>query len=147
MVSVILVACLAVFGVLVGVLLLLAGGYLWWRHKRSQLKFIEPNDLDEESPNAGIDPALLNLINSNSTFSNSQTQFGGGVAGGAAGGVIGAAGPLGAGAGAAGAKGGDSGGGVTATGVVGGIAGFSATNNLNRKINGFLNLKTPLMGG
>lgn len=131
MVSAILIGFLAVFGVIVGILMLLAGGYLWWRHKRSQLKFIEPNDLDEESPNAGIDPALLNLITSSqSNFSNSQNQFSGGNAGGPAS------------AGGSNQKGDNS----SSTGVSA-VTAFAATNNLNKKLNGFLNLKTPLIGG
>lgn len=134
MVSAVLIGFLAVFGVIVGILMLLAGGYLWWRHKRSQLKFIEPNDLDEESPNAGIDPALLNLITSSqSNFSNSQNQF--------AGGGSGAGGNAAAGGGAN--QKGDTG---TSTGVSA-VTAFAATNNLNKKLNGFLNLKTPLIGG
>lgn len=134
MVSAVVIGVLAVVGVIVGILLLLAGGYLWWRHKRSQLKFIEPNEFDEESPNAGIDPALLNLITSSqSNFSNNQNQFG-------------------AGAGAAGnASGGNAGPNakpetVAATGVSA-VTAFAANNNLNKKLNGFLNLKTPLIGG
>lgn len=47
MVSVLVIGCLATVGAIVTVLILFAGGYLWWRHKRSQLQFIEPND-DEE---------------------------------------------------------------------------------------------------
>lgn len=137
MVSAILIGFLAVFGVIVGILLLLAGGYLWWRHKRSQLKFIEPNDFDEESPNAGIDPALLNLITSSqSTFSNSQNQSGGGAGPG----TTGNAGSANSG----GAGKNDSG---SSTGVSGAVTAFAATNNLNKKLNGFLNLKTPLIGG
>lgn len=132
MVSAMVVGFLAVFGVIVGILLLLAGGYLWWRHKRSQLKFIEPNEFDEESPNAGIDPALLNLITSSqSNFSNSQNQFGGGAGGNAAGAN---AGPNQKNESAA------------STGVSA-VTAFAATNNLNKKLNGFLNLKTPLIGG
>lgn len=133
MVSAVLIGFLAVFGVIVGILLLLAGGYLWWRHKRSQLKFIEPNEFDEESPNAGIDPALLNLITSSqSNFSNSQNQFGGsGGAGNAAGGNAGANPKVET---------------ASSTGVSA-VTAFAATNNLNKKLNGFLNLKTPLIGG
>lgn len=141
MVSAVLIGVLAVLGVIVGILLLLAGGYLWWRHKRSQLKFIEPNEFDEESPNAGIDPALLNLITSSqSNFSNSQNQFGGGGGGGAGA----AAGASGANSGPAGSnQKGDS---ASSTGVSA-VTAFAATNNLNKKLNGFLNLKTPLIGG
>lgn len=135
MVSAILVGFLAVFGVIVGILLLLAGGYLWWRHKRSQLKFIEPDEFDEESPNAGIDPALLNLITSSQSnnFSNSQAQFGGPGGAGSA-----------AGANAGGNQKGDT---ASSTGVSSAVTAFAATNNLNKKLNGFLNLKTPLIGG
>ena len=129
MVSAVLVGFLAVFGVIVGILLLLAGGYLWWRHKRSQLKFIEPNEFDEESPNAGIDPALLNLI------SNSQNQCEGGSRGGA--------GNPSGGPGGAGNTKAD----TTSTTGVSAVTAFAATNNLNKKLNGFLNLKTPLIGG
>lgn len=133
MVSAVLIGCLAVFGVLIGILLLLAGGYLWWRHKRSQLKFIEPNEFDEESPNGGIDPALLNLITaSNSANSASQNQFPGGSVGSGAN-------QSGANPATANTKDEKSTGGV--------VAGFAATNNLNKKLNGFLNLKTPLIGG
>lgn len=119
-----------------GILLLLAGGYLWWRHKRSQLKFIEPDEFDEESPNAGIDPALLNLITSSQSnnFSNSQNQFGGG-------------GPGGAGSAAGASAGGNQKGDTASTGVSSAVTAFAATNNLNKKLNGFLNLKTPLIGG
>ncbi|XP_034484649.1 synaptotagmin-7 isoform X3 [Drosophila innubila] len=48
MASIILIACLAILGLIIAIALFLAGGYLWWRHKRSQLQFIEPNE-DEES--------------------------------------------------------------------------------------------------
>lgn len=53
MASVIIIGLLSTLGVLIAILLLLAGGYLWWRHKRSQLKFIEPND-DEESTSGSL---------------------------------------------------------------------------------------------
>jgi len=48
MASIVLIACLAILGLIITIALFLAGGYLWWRHKRSQLQFIEPNE-DEES--------------------------------------------------------------------------------------------------
>lgn len=53
MASAVLIGCLATLGVIIAILLLLAGGYLWWRHKRSQLQFIEPNE-DEESSNGSM---------------------------------------------------------------------------------------------
>lgn len=53
MASAVLIGCLATLGVIITILLLLAGGYLWWRHKRSQLQFIEPNE-DEESSSGSM---------------------------------------------------------------------------------------------
>lgn len=53
MASAVLIGCLATLGVIIAILLLLAGGYLWWRHKRSQLQFVEPNE-DEESSNGSM---------------------------------------------------------------------------------------------
>lgn len=53
MANVIIIGCLATIGVIIVILLLLAGGYFWWRHKRSQLKFIEPNE-DEESTSGSL---------------------------------------------------------------------------------------------
>lgn len=50
MTSIILIGCLATLGIIIAISLFLAGGYLWWRHKRSQLQFIEPNE-DEDSSN------------------------------------------------------------------------------------------------
>lgn len=49
----IIIGLLSTLGVLIAILLLLAGGYLWWRHKRSQLKFIEPHE-DEESTSGSL---------------------------------------------------------------------------------------------
>lgn len=47
MANIILICSLAAFGLIFVILLFLAGGYFWWRHKRSQLQFVEPNDDDE----------------------------------------------------------------------------------------------------
>lgn len=58
MASVIIIGLLATLGVIIVILLLLAGGYLWWRHKRSQLKFIEPNE-DEESTSGSLRLVVL----------------------------------------------------------------------------------------
>ncbi|GAB0092118.1 hypothetical protein DMENIID0001_070850 [Sergentomyia squamirostris] len=49
MVNILVIGCLATLGAIVTVLLLFAGGYLWWRHKRSQLQFVEPNEYEESS--------------------------------------------------------------------------------------------------
>lgn len=42
--SVIITACLAAIVAILAIFAIVAGGYFWWRHKRSQLQFIEPND-------------------------------------------------------------------------------------------------------
>ncbi|XP_069968511.1 synaptotagmin-7 isoform X2 [Bactrocera oleae] len=108
MANIILIACLAVLGIIIAIALFLAGGYLWWRHKRSQLQFIEPNE-DEDSSSyslrlpqsstqemqdTSIPPAKVQL--QQQTTAQSLTT------------------PL--------------------------------QNNINKKLNGFLNLKTPLIG-
>uniref|UniRef100_T1GCS0 Vitellogenin domain-containing protein n=1 Tax=Megaselia scalaris TaxID=36166 RepID=T1GCS0_MEGSC len=51
--NIILICSLSVFGLIFAILLFLAGGYFWWRHKRSQLQFVEPVD-DEESVSDSI---------------------------------------------------------------------------------------------
>lgn len=53
MANLILICSLAAFGLIFAILLFLAGGYFWWRHKRSQLQFVEPVD-DEESATDSI---------------------------------------------------------------------------------------------
>lgn len=57
----ILIGCLATIGVIIVILMLLAGGYFWWRHKRSQLKFIEPNE-DEESTSGSLRFVITHII-------------------------------------------------------------------------------------
>lgn len=42
--SVILTACLAAIAAILAIFAIVAAGYFWWRHKRSQLQFIEPNE-------------------------------------------------------------------------------------------------------
>lgn len=67
MVSAVLIGCLATVGVIITILLLLAGGYLWWRHKRSQLQFIEPNEDAESS--SGSMRYVLQVFQFNLKFS------------------------------------------------------------------------------
>ncbi|XP_055690378.1 synaptotagmin-7 [Lutzomyia longipalpis] len=100
MVSVLVIGCLATLGAIVTVLLLFAGGYLWWRHKRSQLQFIEPND-DEENASEVVrlqQPVAATTDLVQETPPPQQNLS-----------------PL-------------------------------PTNNINRKLNGFLNIKSPLIG-
>ncbi|KAH8272472.1 hypothetical protein KR044_007724 [Drosophila immigrans] len=102
MASIILIACLAILGLIIAIALFLAGGYLWWRHKRSQLQFIEPNE-DEESSSYSL-RATQDIVDSGNPPSKPQIP----------------------------------------------VAQTAATplqNNINRKLNGFLNLRTPLIGG
>lgn len=46
--KVIIIGCLAALAIITSIFAIIVGGYLWWRHKRSQLQFIEPNE-DHES--------------------------------------------------------------------------------------------------
>ncbi|XP_037041809.1 synaptotagmin-7 isoform X2 [Bradysia coprophila] len=107
MVSAVLIGCLATVGVIITILLLLAGGYLWWRHKRSQLQFIEPNEEEESSSGSmRLQQPTIEApqdVTPVKPVQQQQPQT-----------------PIGH------------------TQV--------AANNINRKINGFLNLKTPLIG-
>lgn len=98
MASAILIGCLATLGIIIAILLFLAGGYLWWRHKRSQLQFIEPNE-DEESSSGSmrIPQSLTQETQQESLMQPTKQQT-------------------------------------------------PVHNNINRKLNGFLNLKTPLIG-
>ncbi|XP_037953473.1 synaptotagmin-7 [Teleopsis dalmanni] len=106
MANIILIASLAVLGIIIAISLFLAGGYLWWRHKRSQLQFIEPNE-DEDSSSYSLrlpqlttqeiqDSAVTSIKQQNQQPQQTFTT------------------PL--------------------------------QNNINRRLNGFLNLKTPLIG-
>ncbi|XP_030245961.1 uncharacterized protein LOC108657932 [Drosophila navojoa] len=101
MASIILIACLAILGLIIAIALFLAGGYLWWRHKRSQLQFIEPNE-DEESSNYSL-RAAQDILESGNPPSKPQVPVAQAITN-----------PL--------------------------------QNNINRKLNGFLNLRTPLIG-
>lgn len=53
MVSAIVIGLLVTLGVIVSIALFMVGAYFWWRHKRSQLEFIEPCD-EEESSNGSM---------------------------------------------------------------------------------------------
>ncbi|KAM8702761.1 hypothetical protein ACLKA7_005125 [Drosophila subpalustris] len=103
MASIILIACLAILGLIIAIALFLAGGYLWWRHKRSQLQFIEPNE-DEESSSYSL-RATQDIVDSGNPPSKPQ--------------------PV-----------------PVAQNIT-----TPLQNNINRKLNGFLNLRTPLIGG
>ncbi|XP_059609706.1 synaptotagmin-7 isoform X2 [Phlebotomus argentipes] len=99
MVSVLVIGCLATLGAIITVLLLFAGGYLWWRHKRSQLHFIEPND-DEEIASEIVRLQQPVTVSVDSAVENPPQQS------------------------------------ISPPPV----------NNINRKLNGFLNIKSPLIG-
>ncbi|XP_030081715.1 synaptotagmin-7 isoform X1 [Drosophila hydei] len=101
MASIILIACLAILGLIIAIALFLAGGYLWWRHKRSQLQFIEPNE-DEESSSYSL-RAAQDILESGNPPNKPQVPVAQAITN-----------PL--------------------------------QNNINRKLNGFLNLRTPLIG-
>lgn len=83
-------------------LVLLAAGYFWWRHKRSQLEFVEPCD-DHETSSASLKFQQLlesqqqeQLLEEQKKQQQAQTN--------------------------------------------------TQANKINSKLNGFLNLKTPLIG-
>uniref|UniRef100_A0A6B2E5H5 Putative ca2+-dependent phospholipid-binding protein synaptotagmin n=1 Tax=Phlebotomus kandelakii TaxID=1109342 RepID=A0A6B2E5H5_9DIPT len=99
MVSVLVIGCLATLGAIVTVLILFAGGYLWWRHKRSQLQFIEPND-DEEIASEIVRLQQPVAAPENATETQPPQQS----------------------------------------------ISPPPANNINRKLNGFLNIKSPLIG-
>ncbi|XP_023035973.1 synaptotagmin-7 isoform X1 [Drosophila willistoni] len=102
MASLILIACLAILGLIIAIALFLAGGYLWWRHKRSQLQFIEPNE-DEESSSYSL-RAAQDITESGNPPSKPP--------------------PV-----------------PVAQAIT-----TPLQNNINRKLNGFLSLRTPLIG-
>ncbi|KMZ07213.1 synaptotagmin-7 isoform X1 [Drosophila simulans] len=102
MASIVLIACLAILGLIIAIALFLAGGYLWWRHKRSQLQFIEPNE-DEESSSYSL-RAAQDIVDSGNPPTKPQVPVTHAITT-----------PL--------------------------------QNNINRKLNGFLSLRTPLIGG
>lgn len=51
--TIVLVGVLVTIGIIILILIVLAAGYFWWRHKRSQLEFVEPCD-DHETSSASI---------------------------------------------------------------------------------------------
>lgn len=104
MTSLILVGCLATLGIIIAISLFLAGGYLWWRHKRSQLQFIEPNeDEDSSSYSMRMPHSATQEIQQENTQPLKPPQQ-----------ISQQSTPI--------------------------------QNNINRKLNGFLNLRTPLIG-
>ncbi|XP_053969022.1 uncharacterized protein LOC128870427 [Anastrepha ludens] len=107
MANIILIACLSVLGIIIAIALFLAGGYLWWRHKRSQLQFIEPNE-DEGSSSYSLrlpQSSTQEMPDTSLPPTKSQQYQ------------------------------------TTAQSLA-----TPLQNNINRKLNGFLNLKTPLIG-
>ncbi|CAD7001872.1 unnamed protein product [Ceratitis capitata] len=108
MANLILSVCLSILGIIIAIALFLAGGYLWWRHKRSQLQFIEPND-DEDSSNYSLsfrNPLLREIQDTSIPPAKGPPQQQ-----------------------------------ATTQSLA-----TPLQNNINRKLNGFLNLKTPLIG-
>jgi hypothetical protein len=51
--QIILIGVLSTLGIIILILILLTGAYFWWRHKRSQLEFVEPCD-DHETSSASL---------------------------------------------------------------------------------------------
>jgi hypothetical protein len=51
--QIILIGVLSTLGIIIVLLILLTGVYFWWRHKRSQLEFVEPCD-DHETSSASL---------------------------------------------------------------------------------------------
>lgn len=100
---IILIGVLSTLGIIALILVLLVAAYFWWRHKRSQLEFVEPTDENETSSGSLKFQQLLEsqqqeqlLLEQQKQQQQQQQQ--------------------------------------------------SGANNINRKLNGFLNLKTPLIG-
>lgn len=101
--TIVLIGVLVTLGIIAIVLVLLAAGYFWWRHKRSQLEFVEPCD-DHETSSASLkfqqllesqqQEQLLEEQKKQQAAQQTNTQ----------------------------------------------------ANKINSKLNGFLNLKTPLIG-
>lgn len=101
--TIVLIGVLVTLGIIALVLVLLAAGYFWWRHKRSQLEFVEPCD-DHETSSASLkfqqllesqqQEQLLEEQKKQQAAQQTNTQ----------------------------------------------------ANKINSKLNGFLNLKTPLIG-
>lgn len=101
---IILIGVISTLGIIVFILILLAVAYFWWRHKRSQLEFVEPCDENETSSGSLKFQQMMDTQQQDQLALQQQQQQQQNAA-------------------------------VNPT-----------TNNINRKINGFLNLKTPLIG-
>lgn len=101
---IILIGVLSTLGIIALILVLLVAAYFWWRHKRSQLEFVEPTDENETSSGSLKFQQLLEsqqqeqlLLEQQKQQQQQQQQQ-------------------------------------------------SGAKNINQKLNGFLNLKTPLIG-
>ncbi|KAG5669631.1 hypothetical protein PVAND_017516 [Polypedilum vanderplanki] len=103
--KIVLIGVLSTLGIITLILVLLAGAYFWWRHKRSQLEFVEPCD-DHETSSASLKFQQLletqqqeQLLEEQKKQQQQQPQ-----------------------------------------------QTSAQANKINTKLNGFLNLKTPLIG-
>ena len=104
---IILIGVISTLGIIVFILILLAVAYFWWRHKRSQLEFVEPCDENETSSGSLKFQQMLDTQQQEQMALQQQQQL---------------------------------------LQQQQQNAANPTTNNINRKINGFLNLKTPLIG-
>lgn len=102
--QIILIGVLLTLGIITLVLILLAAAYFWWRHKRSQLEFVEPNDDAETSSGSLKFQQMLETQQMEQQQLQQQQQ------------------------------------------QAAQQAQQQQQNNINKKLNGFLNLKTPLIG-
>lgn len=102
--TIILIGVLSTLGIILFILALLAAAYFWWRHKRSQLEFVEPCDENETSSGSLKFQQLLETQQQEQMQLQLQQQ------------------------------------------QQQQQNANSQQNNINRKLNGFLNLKTPLIG-
>lgn len=105
---IILIGAISTLGIIVFILILLAVAYFWWRHKRSQLEFVEPCDENETSSGSLKFQQMLDTQQQEQLLLQQQQQ--------------------------------------QLQQQQQNAAANPTTNNINRKINGFLNLKTPLIG-
>lgn len=105
---IILIGVISTLGIIVFILILLAVAYFWWRHKRSQLEFVEPCDENETSSGSLKFQQMLDTQQQEQMALQQQQQ--------------------------------------QLQQQQQNAAANPTTNNINRKINGFLNLKTPLIG-
>lgn len=104
--TIILIGVLSTLGIILLILALLAAAYFWWRHKRSQLEFVEPCDENETSSGSLKFQQLLDAQQQEEAQKQQQLLLQQQQQQNA----------------------------------------NSHAGNINKKLNGFLNLKTPLIG-